>query len=404
MSVFAQGAKEATIKPTEPSIIRVLVWSSSLKSSLIPNNIEADFEAKNPGYDVIFETAEFDNLDKQVILSHATGKDYDIIQANHSSVSQFVSGGVLAPLDAYLKNTTIDLSSYQKAALEVGRVNGKTYAIPYDPDCRILAYNARLLKELGFNPPQTTDEMLAIARAGYEKGYYAMAGQLSKTMFSIYDLGGFMLSYGAKVYDQKNGKYVATLNTPEALSYMKWAIEMYRYMPKDTNIDDTLARSMFAQGKVLMMWWTPSQIKSVIPQFKNRDDLAFSKMPKGPTGISGSAMGGYMFSIGSGAPNKTGAWKFMEYVNTPENQAKIARGLPADIKSFNYAPYNIPEYDMFREQFETSSYPVPLTSVFPRVAEVWSRWYSQALLGVISAEEALLKGQAEVQSVLDTIN
>ncbi|MHC1692551.1 MAG: ABC transporter substrate-binding protein [Sphaerochaetaceae bacterium] len=402
-SVFAQGATEAQV-PAESKTIRALVWSSTYDQVIVPNKIEADFEAKNPGYDIQFERIDYDNLDKQILLAHATGKDYDIIQVNHSSVSQFVAGGVLAQLDSFLKNTSIDLSTYAPAAVEVGKDAGKTYALPFDPDCRILAYNVKILNELGMEPPKTTADMLAIAKAAYAKGYYAMAGQLSKTTFCIYDLGGFMLCYDTQVYKDINGTYKAQLDTPEALAYVKWATEMYKYMPKDTNIDDTLARSMFAQGKIAMMWWTPSQIKSVIPKFPNRADLAFSEMPVGPTGKRGSAMGGYLWGVGSGSKAKNSAWVFIEYANQPQQQALMARGLPADTKAFDYPPFNVPEYDMFRAQLATSEYPVPLTSVFPRVSETWNRRYSEALLGVLTAEEACAKGQVEVQAVLDTIN
>ncbi|HPZ15034.1 MAG TPA: sugar ABC transporter substrate-binding protein [Sphaerochaeta sp.] len=403
VTVFAAGTSEAK-SAAKPREVRILLWDSTYNQKFEPQNIKADFEAQYPDYQLVIDRIEYDSLDKQILLAHATGKDYDVIQVNHSSVSQFVAGGVLLPLDSYLASSAIDLSTYAPAAVDVGKIKGVTYGIPFDPDCRILAYNRRILDELGFAPPKTTADMLEIAKAAYAKDYYAMAGQVSKSMFCIYDLGGFMLSYDTQVYKEVNGKYVSQLNTPEALQFVKWAVEMFKYMPKDTNISDTLARSMFAQGKVVMLWWTPSQINSVIPQFANRDELEFSEIPIGPTGAHGSAMGGYLWGIGSGAKNKDGAWAFMEYANTPKVQAMLARGLPADTRAFDYPPFNIPEYNMFRKQLETSKYPVPLTEVFPRVAEVWNRRFSEALLGVISAEEACRLGHAEVQAVLDTIN
>ncbi|NMA23647.1 MAG: sugar ABC transporter substrate-binding protein [Spirochaetales bacterium] len=403
VTVFAAGSSEAkaTAKQQE---VRILLWDSTYNQKFEPENIKEDFESLYPDYKLVIERIEFDSLDKQILLAHATGRDYDVIQVNHSSVSQFVAGNVLLPLDEYLSKSSIDLSTYAPAAVDVGKVKGVTYGLPFDPDCRILAYNRTILDELGFDPPKTTDDMLKIAEAAYAKGYYAMAGQVSKTMFCIYDLGGFMLSYDTQVYKEIDGKYVSQLNTPEALEFLNWAVEMYKYMPKDTNISDTLARSMFAQGKVVMLWWTPSQVKSVIPQFANRDDLEFSEIPVGPTGAHGSAMGGYLWGIGSGAKNKEGAWAFMEYANTPRVQALLARGLPADTKAFDYPPFNVSDYDMFRKQLETSQYPVPLTEVFPKVAEVWNRRFSEALLGVLTPEEAVRLGHTEVQAVLDTIN
>ncbi len=403
LALFSAGVSEPK-KPEKVREVRILLWDSTYNQKFEPYNIKADFEANNPEYELVIERVDFDNLDKQILLAHATGKDYDVIQVNHSSVSQFVAGNVLLPLDSYLTNTAIDFSTYAPAAVDVGKVKGVTYGLPFDPDCRILAYNATILKELGLEPPKTTADMLKIAEVAYSKGYYAMAGQLSKSMFCIYDLGGFMLSYDTQVYSEVDGKYVSQLNTPEALEFVEWAVKMFQYMPKDTNISDTLARSMFAQGKLVMLWWTPSQIASVIPQFPNRADLEFSEIPVGPTGVHGSAMGGYLWGVGSGAKNKDGAWAWMEYANTPRVQALLARGLPADTKAFDYPPFNISDYDMFRKQLETSRYPVPLNEVFPRVAEVWNRRFSEALLGVLTPREACELGHKEVQAVLDAIN
>ncbi len=402
--VFAAGSSEAA-SSSKPQQIRVLLWDSTYNSTIVPNEIEAKFEAANPGYDVVLEKIDYDNLDKQILLAHASGKDYDVIQVITTSLNPLYAGGVLAPMDDLLASTNLDFSTWSPAAVAAGKIKGQTYGLPFDPDCRILAYNVKILGELGLNPPKTTDDMLTIAKAAYEKlGVYAMAGQISKNVFCMYDLGGFQLCFDSKVYDEVDGKYVAKLDTPQALEFVKWAVEMYKYMPKDTNINDTLARSMFAQGKVAMLWWTPSQIKSVIPQFPNREDLEFSVMPVGPTGVRGSAMGGYHWGIGAGSKNKEAAMKFLEFALQPQNQALIARGLPADTKAFDYPPYNVPDYNMFREQLATSSYPAPLISVFTRVAETWNRRFQEALLGIVTPEEACRLGQSEVQAILDTYN
>ncbi|SMP56405.1 ABC-type glycerol-3-phosphate transport system, substrate-binding protein [Sphaerochaeta associata] len=402
--IFAAGSKETT-SSLKPQKIRVLLWDSTFNSNILPNEIEAKFEAVYPDYDVEFEKVAYDSLDKQILLAHASGNDYDVIQVITTSLNPLYAGGVLAPMDSLLAKTNLDFSTWSPAAIAAGKIKGQVFGLPFDPDCRILAYNVNILNQIGLSAPQTTNDMLTIARTAYEKlGVYAMAGQISKNVFCMYDLGGFMLSFDAKVYDEVDGKYVAQLNTPQALEFLKWAVEMYKYMPKDTNINDTLARSMFAQGKVAMLWWTPSQIKSVIPQFPNRKDLEFSVMPMGPTGVRGSAMGGYHWGIGAGSKNKEAAMTFLEFVLQPENQALIARGLPADTNAFDYPPYNVSDYDMFREQLASSAYPAPLISVFTRIAETWNRRFQEALLGIVTPEAAVRLGQIEVQEILDGFN
>ncbi len=400
--LMAGGSSESGLSDGKQQI-RVLLWDSIYNSTIEPNGIEEKFESLYPQYDVVFDRIDYDSLDRQILLSHASGNDYDVISVITTSLNPLYAGGALAPMNALLETTSLDFSTYSPAAVEAGIIDGETYGLPFDPDCRILAYNVKILNSLGLEPPKTTDDMLIIAKEAYEKlGVYAMAGQLSKNVFCMYDLGGFQLCFDSKVYDLVDGKYVALLDQPEALAFLKWAVEMYKYMPKDTNINDTLARSMFAQGNVAMLWWTPSQIKSVIPQFPNREDLDFSVMPVGPTGVTSSAMGGYHWAIGSGARNKEGAMAFLEFALQPENQALIARGLPADTRAFDYPPYDVPDYDMFREQLATSSYPAPLISVFTQIAETWNRRFQEALLGIITAEEACALGQAEVQAILDS--
>jgi multiple sugar transport system substrate-binding protein len=399
--VFAQGVQES--KGAEKTKVHAMVWTSSYDEKLGPNNIEAEFEAMYPQYDLEFDLIEYDSLDSQTLLTHNTGNDYDVIMVNHSSLSMFVAGNVVAPIDDIVAG--LDIEYYSQKAVDAAKFNGHWYGIPFDPDCRILAYNTKLIHELGFDDPKTTDDVLAIAKAGYEKGYYAMAGGLNRNTFSIYDLGGFMLCWGVNVYTQtEDGKYVCQLNTPKVIDYMNWAQQMYACMPHDGNLDNSTARSWFAQGKVLMLWWTPSQIKSVLPKFENREDCAFAEMPFGPSGVNGSAMGGYMWSMGSGAKNPEGAKAFISWALQPEKQGKICRGLPADSRAYSYEPYNISEYDMFREQISKAEYPVPLTSVLTQVFDTWNRTYAKCMMGDLTPEEACAIGYKEVQAVLDTIN
>ncbi len=405
--LFAQGSSESSPKSAggtgAKTKVRVMVWTSSYDQKLGPNNIEQRFEEAYPQYDLEFDKIEYDSLDKQTLLSHNTGNDYDVIMVNHSSLPMFVSGNVVAPMDDIVSN--LDMQYYSRKAVDASKFDGHWYGIPFDPDCRILAYNAKIIKELGFEPPKTTDDVLKIAKAGFEKGYYAMAGGLNRSTFCVYDLGGFMLCWGINVYKQDaNGKYVCQLNTPEAVDYMHWAQEMYACMPHDGNLDNSTARSWFAQGKVLMLWWTPSQIASVLPKFEHREDCQFSEMPLGPTGVNGSAMGGYMWSIGSGAKNPEGAKAFVSWALQPDMQGQICRGLPADSRAYDYPPYNIPEYDMFRTQIAKAEYPCPLTSVLPQVFDTWNRTYARCMMGEITPEEACQIGYKEVQAVLDTIN
>ena len=370
-NIFAAGANEAASADSNtPKPVTLYLWDSTAKIAQ-NNNVEAEFEAAYPQYDLIIEPYTFADLESKALLKHSTGDDCDVIQINNYSVAPFVEAGILMPLDDWIKDVGLDLSTYAPALSNVGIVDGVRYATAFDADCRILAFNKVILAECGMTEADlaTTDGVMEFARKANEKGYYAMAGQVSKNVFCIYDLGGFMLCWGTRMYEEVDGKYVSQLTKPEVADYMEWAVEMYKYMPKDTNIDDTMARSMFAQGKVAMLWWTPSQVNSVLPKFANPDDVGFLPMPTGPTGVRASAAGGYLIGVGSNTKNKEGSLAFMEWLNKPENLYKLCRGLPADTNGFKYGGYDSYKYDMFKEQLATANFPVPLITIYTEVAE-----------------------------------
>ena len=69
MPVFAAGNAENASNSGGRQEVRVLLWDSIYNSTIEPNGIEAKFEAAYPQYDVVFDRIDYDNLDKQILLS-----------------------------------------------------------------------------------------------------------------------------------------------------------------------------------------------------------------------------------------------------------------------------------------------------------------------------------------------
>lgn len=364
--------------------------------------VKENFEKLHPNINIAFDIVEYADLDQKILIAHGTNDDYDIIQTNHSSVPQFVIAGILEPLDSYINAAGIDFSTYQSEAVKIGQMKGIQYAIPYEPDCRIFAYNKKILKDAGVQPPTTMAEVLKVAKAVSKKGYYAMAGSYSKMWFPIYDIGCWMLGNGGHVYVLDGEKYKATINTPEVLEYVKWCKEMFHYMPKDPNMDDSSVRNMFIEGKIAMYWWGPWEVNMIEPKMDMKN-VGFSIMPKGKL-KSGSSMGGWMFGIGSGAKNKEAAMKFVEYMLRPENMAVVTGALPADRRALKYPPFNSKKYEIFNEQLKTAEYPAPPTPVYPQIAEVFNKYFNQAMIGKITPEQACENSNIEAQKYLDALN
>ena len=346
---------------------------------------------------------EFSELDKQILLSATSGgpSDYDIMMTNHSSVPQFVSAGILEPLDDLVESAGIDLSTYQQAATNIGKVDGIQYALPYNPDCRVLVYNKKMLADIGMDAPKTTEDLLKIGAELIKKDIYAFAGDYNKNWFPVYDFGCFMLGNGGHIYELQDGKYVATADSQAVIDFVQWSVEMFQYMPHDYSITDGMVREMVLQGKVAMMWFGPWEFK-FFEEASVMDDFGLTLMPKGSV-KSGSSMGGWMLGINAKSAHKEAAKEFLAYVNTPETMAKMAHALPADSKAFEYPPFNDPKYQIFNEQFKTAEYPAPPTSVYPLTAEIFNSYYQKAVTGSMSPEEACKKANEEIQRELDNM-
>lgn len=389
----------------EKTHVRYIILRDTLENFVIKNGLDKKFEKAHPEIELEFVPVEYTELDNQILMAHMAGTDFDIIQVDNLSLSQFVSGDILLGLNSFVDSSKIDFSYYPSAAIEMATISDELYAVPYDPDCRVFAYNKKIFEELKLDPPKTLEDMLAAAPVIREAGYYAMAGEYSRSTFPVYDVGCFMLSEGAHIYERNDdGKYVATIETPEMENFLTWMQEMYQYMLKDINTDDNTVRALMAEGKIAMYWWGPWEYSLISDTMENPDDIVLTLMPTG-NAKSGSTMGGYMFGIGSGTKNPEAAQTVLSFFLEPENMAQICAGLPADSRAYEFAPYNDTEkYAIFNEQLKSAEYPVPPTSVFAQVAEAFNTSFMDCLTGKLTPKEACAAAQTEVQKYLDEVN
>jgi multiple sugar transport system substrate-binding protein len=398
MVVFASTAMAAGNDGNKVKLNYILL---SEQDTVPETSVIKAFNASHSDVEVIPVHVEFVELDKQILLSAAGGGDLDIMQTNHSSVPQFVSAGLLEPLDGFIKEIKLDLSTYQHAAVKIGNINGVQYAIPYNPDCRVFVYNKKMLDDIHMAPPKTMDDLLKIGAALKKMNIYAFAGEYTKNWFPIYDFGCFMLGNGGHIYELRNGKYVATANSPAVVDFVKWSKSMFQYMPKDYSIKDDMLREFMFQDKVAMMWFGPWEF-GFFDKYLKQGKFGLSLIPAGKV-KSGSSMGGWMLGINSFSRNKDKAKEFLAYVNQPQVMAKMASSLPADSRSFQYPPFNDPKYRIFNEQFKTAEYPAPPTPVYPVSAEIFNSYYQKAVTGALSVEEACKRANAEIQKELDNM-
>ena len=139
----------------------------------------ADFNAANPEIHVEGVTKGTEAREAvQVALAGGAGPDV-ITPFGPSQLAELVEAGHLVALDPYVDQYGWN-ESIPPWALELGKVDGKLYALPTEVETLVLWYNKRLFDEHGWQPPTTVDEWTALAQQAQAADVIPLAGGIGE--------------------------------------------------------------------------------------------------------------------------------------------------------------------------------------------------------------------------------
>ena len=153
----------------EKTTVNILWWGSQTRHDLTVKLIEK-FEELNPDIDVVMDYSDWSGYWTKLPAQVAGGQTPDVFQMDYAYLSQYAENGVLAELDSYIADGSLDMSDVSENVLASGQVNGKTYAISTGTNAPAMLYRKDILDELGLTLPMnpTMSEYTAVAKAVYE--------------------------------------------------------------------------------------------------------------------------------------------------------------------------------------------------------------------------------------------
>jgi ABC-type glycerol-3-phosphate transport system substrate-binding protein len=135
-----------------------------------------DLEAKT-GIKVEFEQVPYSNMYEKLVpqLSGPEGSGtYDVVAVDYYWPGEFARSGWMVPLDDMIAKDGTDLSGIVQAFFDVnGKVDGKTYYIPYFPYPMGIVYR----KDLNITIPATMEEYVAYTKSLKTSDIYGAAMQ-----------------------------------------------------------------------------------------------------------------------------------------------------------------------------------------------------------------------------------
>ena len=356
----------------------------------------ADFEAANPGVRVELETVDWAVGRETIIQAVEMGNPPDIALIGARWVPEFVSLGLIEPLDRYMAINFRE--RFVSTVINEGAIyQGRIFGLPVATSTRALFYNLDLFEQAGLEaPPQTWEELRETAQA---------INDLSDDVYGFGLQGGGGLETNTYYYyfvwgnsgDLYNNDHTASaLNQPEAVEAMEFLQQLVEdglTQPNPTDIAYERRRGVadvFQNGQLGMVIngpWLIHRLRAEAP------DLRFGVAPI-PYNTN-PATYGVMDALTILSPShvKDLAWSFLVFLYDDQRRLDytLSAGVLPELKTVVAAPEfaQDPDYAVFLSLLEDARFE-PLHIQSEEIAQI-----------VIEAVMAVYSGESDAQTGLD---
>jgi raffinose/stachyose/melibiose transport system substrate-binding protein len=190
-----------------------------------------------------------------------------------------LNANVAAPLNDVLTSTGLE-SKFIKGNL-IQEADGSIYSVPYRPEqSQVVAYNKKLMANLGLQPPKTWDELLTVIKAANSHGVIpiALGGKDRWPGDIIYNT--LVLREDPDAFNRALNGEIKFTEKPfmDAADKVIQLVQANAFQPGYLSNSDLEARELFYTGKALIIingsWIFTKAISSL------GDDLGYIKFPQ----------------------------------------------------------------------------------------------------------------------------
>jgi len=351
-----------------------------------------------------------ERLDK-INTSIQGGGGFDVIQVDTIWTAQFAAAGWID--DVTNKITDAIKKDVPESSLSAVTYNGKLYGMPRFNSAKHLFYNAKLLKDAGFdNPPTTLDEFVEQAKATTKPdGQWGSVWSWKQSEALICDWICIMFTQkGAQLLDS-NGK--AVFNTMGGTEALQWMVDLlYKHKaadPASLEYEETSGvQKAFRTGKYALTYnWEGDLPDDNDPEkSKAAPNVKIALLPGSKDVKSSSVNGSEGWSIVTNSKNKDAAWKLLEYMASPAWQKKsavIAGDYPILASLYNDPDLQkqVQDFPIYGEQFKYLAVR-PQVAGYTQASDIIQKHLHAALLQQANPKEAMDAAADEVNKASAT--
>ncbi|GAB4474112.1 MAG: extracellular solute-binding protein [Anaerolineales bacterium] len=346
---------------------------------------------------------------------------YDVIVVDNYWVGEFVNAGWLMELDDKVANSqTINLDDYLPSMVNmVGKLNGKTYMIPFYNYAMALIYRDDLLNDptlqeeykqkygkdlaLPTNPEEYVELAKFMTRDTNGDGQVDLYGSAMMGLRpdpTTMEFLNYLYSVGGRIYDEN---WNVTINNEAGVKALTLYVDAMKNAapPGAPAYGFDEAFSTMAQGQafsyITFNWMLPQLNDPEKSQVVDKCKVV--RVPGGK-----GLLGGWGWAIPVSSPNPEAAWAFIEWVESFEiaKERALLGGAPARADVFE-DPDVLAKYPHYSEveQIVGEAIPFPIMSRSPQVVEELGRAISEAVAGSKSVVDALNEVAEVLKGLVD---
>jgi ABC-type sugar transport system, periplasmic component len=356
--LFAGGSKEEDVT--------VITWWHSnsgvlqeATDELVANFNETIGREQHLRVEPVYQGKANDVLVKLKAVSAENNLDSypDLVQLDATGVIDVVNSDFILYTEDMASKAGDTLSFLQDNTRVSMTYKGKVIGMPFNSSVILYYYNKTLFDQLGLEPPETIDELIAIAPRLVDKD---SRGNILRYAFTniptTYELTAFIGAQDGISYmtDKENGhigtptKTVFEENGTLARFLKKWK-ELYQTGGLENSSSNIT--SSFAAGKTASFLASSSNLTTVLGAVDGRFEVGvaplFTINPGDKAGVN--VGGGALFAIDKKDDQRSKAvWTFLRYATGKEAQFKWHR--KTGYLPVNKETYTMAEYKTFTEE------------------------------------------------------
>ncbi|MFB7740309.1 ABC transporter substrate-binding protein [Streptomyces sp. NPDC056112] len=255
----------------------------------------------------------------------------DVVVNDAAQLGAFRSQGIIREVD---KNSIAGQDEVNDQAWKSAQdVSGKYYAIPFSAQANVLLERSDWAKKLGLKKPTSWDELATTAKAfttedpdgnGKADTYgLAVPGSTTRGYISWFWSTFLWQAGGDYVKSAGNGKYTATINSPQAVQAATWFENLFctdKVVQPSALNDVTADTNKVFQTGVAGLYLTGPYAFATMDDSDVKDKYSVIAPPAAPNGGSDVLAEGTSIYLMAGTKAPKHSQELAEYMITPEAQ------------------------------------------------------------------------------------